>query len=61
MQIREGTRVLVVGDHPWKGFSGEVIGTIKPIMGGYMWKVRLDNGMECGARDANVKAADGKE
>ena len=54
MKIKPGARILIVGDHPWTGHSGEIVDIMKTMMGS-MWKVRLDNGMECGAKDRNIK------
>jgi hypothetical protein len=47
--MKVGDRVLIVGDHPWSGHSGEYIGSEKlnmlPGVTGH--RVRLDVGTEC--------------
>jgi hypothetical protein len=46
--------VIGVG-HPWEGFSGVICGQmVTPV--GLMFKVRLDNGVECGAKDKHISA-----
>lgn len=42
-----GLRVLIHGDHPNAGRSGEVVSEFPPFDG--WWVVVLDDGTECGA------------
>lgn len=44
------TRVLLRGDHPWSGHTGEVLGDTS-VMNTNALKVRLDNGQEVLAFD----------
>lgn len=53
--IQPGVRVLVTGQHPWSGHSGVVEERIQTLVGA-MWRVNLDNGMNAGVDDDNLKA-----
>lgn len=53
--IQPGVRVLITGNHPWTGHSGVVEERIVTLVGG-MWRVNLDNGINAGVDDGNLKA-----
>lgn len=44
--IQPGTRVLIKGDHPWAGHTGEFLRFEKTPFGECP-RIRLDNGHEC--------------
>lgn len=53
--LQPGVRVLITGNHPWTGHSGVVEERIATLVG-CMWRVNLDNGMNAGVYDGNIKA-----
>ena len=54
--MKKYDRVVIVGNHPWKGNSGEYIGDeVIQITGIAKYKVRLDNGFSCFVDDKNLK------
>lgn len=44
-------RVLIVGNHPWAGHSGEIVEHGKTFLGKPLIHVQLDNGMKAGILD----------
>jgi hypothetical protein len=48
-------RVLLRGDHPWQGYSGEIIENPVVVDGSPAMRVRLDNGQEVIAWPAQVR------
>lgn len=58
-RVPDGTRVMVSGNHPWRGHSGEIIGTMNPIATNFMmYEIKLDRGNRCGALRKNFKIVD---
>lgn len=58
--LNSGDRVFVVGNHPWAGRAGELIGYEKYGLGWMGWRVALDgNCGECYANGSQLKKAGG--
>ena len=56
--LDEGERVVIVGEHPWKGEVGSLVAyePYGPSMMGWMgWRVALDNGTECYADRSKLR------
>jgi hypothetical protein len=54
--MKQGDRVVIIGNHPWKGKSGEFISDeVIQITGIAKHKIRLDNGISCFADDKNIR------
>lgn len=54
--MKQGDRVLIIGNHPWKSNAGTYIGDeIIQITGIAKHKIRLDNGISCFADDKNIR------
>lgn len=54
--MKQGDRVAIVSNHPWKGQAGEFVGDeVIQITGQLKHKIRLDNGISCFADDKNLK------
>lgn len=47
---RPGDRCLIVGNHPWKGHSGELV-EVETFMGRPSLRIALDNGCSAGVLD----------
>jgi hypothetical protein len=46
--LEPGDRVLICGDHPWTGHTGEFVAAeILHVINKPGLRIRLDNGMEC--------------
>jgi hypothetical protein len=46
--LEPGDRVMVCGDHPWSGHTGEFVNVeIMGVLNKPGLRIRLDNGMEC--------------
>lgn len=48
-------RVLISGNHPWAGYSGEIVSDTSGPSG--MTRVLLDNGYEVYADELNLRAS----
>lgn len=53
-ELRQGDRVMIRGDHPWRGHTGVIEGPMFTMIG-QMWRVKLDNGMHAGSRTYNME------
>ena len=55
-EMKKYDRVVIVGNHPWKGQAGEFVGDeVIQITGMSKHKIKLDNGFNCFADDKNLK------
>ena len=54
--MEKGDRVVIVGNHPWATHAGELLTweVLHPIRT-RMWRVVLDEGMECYAKPENIR------
>ena len=56
MSLEKGDRVVIVGDHPWATCAGELLTwEVLPLVRTKMWRVVLDEGMECYAKPENIR------
>jgi len=54
--MKQGDRVIIIGNHPWKSNAGTYIGKeVIQITGKTQHLIRLDNGFGCFADDKNLK------
>ena len=54
--MKQGDRVIIVGNHPWKSQSGTYVGDeLVHLLGVQKHKIQLDNGFGCFADDKNIK------
>lgn len=53
--MKIGDRILIIGKkHPWKSHTGEVLDRMQTLVG-IMWRVRIDNGMEVGVKETELR------
>ena len=54
--MEKGDRVIIVGYHPWATSAGELlILEVMPVIRTKMWRVVLDEGMECYDKSENLR------
>ncbi|MFA5300587.1 MAG: hypothetical protein WC389_20560 [Lutibacter sp.] len=54
--MKQGDRVVIIGNHPWKNNAGTFVGDeVIQINGQSKHKIRLDNGFSCFADDKNLE------
>ena len=59
--MSEEYRVLIHDkEHPWHNHSGELVDVFTTVLGDRMVKIKLDNGMECGASTNQFKLLNNK-
>ncbi len=54
--MKQGDRVIIVGNHPWKTHAGTYVGDeLIHALSVMRHKIRLDNNFSCFADDKNLK------
>jgi hypothetical protein len=59
-RFAEGSRVLIVGDHPWSGHSGVITGPFTvPSAPDLKWRVALDIGADAAVSERDIRLIGG--
>jgi hypothetical protein len=59
-RFAEGSRVLVVGDHPWSGHAGVITGPFAvPSAPDLKWRVTLDIGADAAVSERDIRPVRG--